>query len=175
MYAYSLAASITWVAPRLLVACPAFAAVRGELGAMRRQSLTCCALYAAGSAATNRHARCAVIFTEGQRAFFFFADRALQLARARGACKTQRLRHFVRRGCAFDLAQYFVADFAAHHSEVLLQSASGTEACIAIEARAAASLLTSFFGRFCWGPGGNPKIAKNLRGILSKGVLGAIW
>ena len=25
------------------------------------------------------------------------------------------------------------------------------------------------------GPGGDPKIAKNLRGILSTGVLGAIW
>ena len=32
----------------------------------------------------------------------------------------------------------------------------------------------AIFGRF-WGPGGDPKIAKNLRGILSKGVLGAIW
>ena len=30
------------------------------------------------------------------------------------------------------------------------------------------------FGRF-WGPGWGSKIAKNLLGILSKGVLGAIW
>ena len=32
----------------------------------------------------------------------------------------------------------------------------------------------SIFSKF-WGPRGNPKIAKNLRGVLSKGVLGAIW
>ena len=32
----------------------------------------------------------------------------------------------------------------------------------------------SIFGRFL-GPGGSPKMTKNLRGVLSKGVLGAIW
>ena len=33
---------------------------------------------------------------------------------------------------------------------------------------------SAIFGRF-GGPGGDPKNAKNLRGILGKGVLGAIW
>ena len=32
----------------------------------------------------------------------------------------------------------------------------------------------SIFGRF-WGPGGDPKVATNLRLVLGKGVLGAIW
>ena len=105
MNAEMLIACITPMRSRLLVARPALAAVGGKLVAVCHQFLACNALDAAGPATTNGEACGSVILGESQCVLFLLADRAFQLACARGACEALRIVCLILRACAFGFAQ----------------------------------------------------------------------
>ena len=74
--------------------------------------------------------------------------------------------------------KFFFIDFSSKIDQKSIKKSRKTTFAAKIDKKALPG--TAFWGKsrflVIFGlPGGDPKIDKNLRGILSKGVLGAIW